>query len=214
MTTSDRQFAPATQRNRKPILAVLQQVLPTTGTVLEVASGTGEHAIYFSQHLPHLTWLPSDPNPAALASITAWREDSGSQTLYPPIELDASQNRWPVESTESDGIPLALPAPIAAIVNINMIHISPWEACLGLLAGAGRVLPTEGVLYLYGPYQRNGQHTAPSNAAFDLSLRSQHPAWGVRHLEDVVAAAESLGLSLQQVVEMPANNMSVIFHNS
>ncbi|MEM9568638.1 MAG: DUF938 domain-containing protein [Cyanobacteria bacterium P01_E01_bin.34] len=214
MTTGERQFAPATQRNRVPILAVLQQVLPKAGTVLEVASGTGEHAVYFSRQMSHLNWLPSDPNPSARASITAWREESGIAALYPPVDLDARQKRWPVEFLGRDSGSDSVPDPIAAIININMIHISPWEACLGLLAGAGRILSEGGVLYLYGPYQRNGQHTAPSNAAFDMSLRSQHPTWGVRHLEDVVTAAEAEGLGLQQLVEMPANNMSVIFHKS
>ncbi|MGK7911213.1 MAG: DUF938 domain-containing protein [Synechococcus sp.] len=212
MTSGDRKYAPATQRNRDPILVVLQQILPASGTVLEVASGTGEHAVYFSRHLPQLTWLPSDPNPIARASIAAWRARSGIAMLHPAIELDASQNRWPVELSGTELEPLVLPTPISAIVNINMIHISPWSACLGLLAGAGRILPEGGVLYLYGPYQRNGQHTAPSNAAFDLSLRSQNPAWGVRHLEDVVKAATAEGLSLLKTVEMPANNLSVVFH--
>ena len=212
MSPDARKFAPATQRNRGHILAILQQILPASGTVLEVASGTGEHAVYFSQHLPHLTWLPSDPNPIARASIAAWRAEAGVATLSSPLELDASQPHWPVEVSDSDFKPVSCPAPISAIVNINMIHISPWEACLGLLAGAGRILPEDGVLYLYGPYQRNGQHTAPSNAAFDLSLRSQNPSWGVRHLEQVIAAAEAEGLSLQQVVEMPANNLSVVFY--
>ena len=222
-TPGMRQFAPATQRNREPILAVLRQVLPTSGTVLEVASGTGEHAVYFSQHLPHLNWLPSDPNPVARASIAAWRGESGVSTLHSPIALDASQMRWPVEPLDelaTGHIPVTAGAeeaieisrPITAIVNINTIHISPWEVCLGLLAGAGRILTASGVLYLYGPYRRDGRHTATSNAAFDLSLRSQNPEWGVRHLEDVVAAAKAQGLSLENVIAMPANNFSVVFH--
>ena len=211
--SGDRQFAPATQRNREFILEVLQQVLPDSGTVLEVGSGTGEHAVFFAMHLPHLHWLPSDPNPMARASIAAWRAECGMQTLHPPLPLDACQEPWPVEIGQSSttlGHEL-LQQPITAIVSINVIHIAPWEACLGLMAGAGRILSDGGVLYLYGPYKKDGKHTAPSNAAFDLSLRSQNPDWGVRNLQDVMAVAESEGLQLQQVVDMPANNLSVVF---
>ncbi|NEP17928.1 MAG: DUF938 domain-containing protein [Leptolyngbya sp. SIO4C1] len=207
-----RQYAPATERNREPILAVLAQVLPPTGTILETASGTGQHAAYFAPRLMPRYWLPSDPQPLLRASIQAWAETAASDRLLSPVALDVSAPRWPVEAASFQDRLTAQGAPaIAAIVNINMIHISPWQACLGLLAGASRILPAAGVLYLYGPYQRQGRHTAPSNAAFDKQLRSQNPAWGVRSLEAVTAAAEAQQLQLQTVVEMPANNLSVVF---
>ncbi|MBD2294907.1 DUF938 domain-containing protein [Anabaena sphaerica FACHB-251] len=203
-----KQFAPATQRNREAILEVLLQVLPTNGTILEIASGTGEHAVFFAPHLAPRKWLPSDPNPMLRESITAWAEEFKSDHLYPPLDLDAQLPVWPVEKDK------VTDSSIIAIININMIHISPWSACLGLMAGAGRILPPGGILYLYGPYKQNRQHTAPSNAAFDESLQSQNPAWGVRNLEDVVEAAKAENLTLQKVYQMPANNLSLIFkHN-
>ncbi len=198
-----RQFAPATQRNREPILAVLLEVLPPTGTVLEISSGTGEHAVFFAPQLQPRQWLPSDPNPIARASIAAWRAHSPAANLHPPIALDVQEPIWAVEENP----PLEA---IQAIVNINMIHIAPWPACLGLIAGAQRILPVSGILYLYGPFQQNGRHTAPSNAAFDQSLQLQNPEWGVRHLEEVVAVAASHNLVLRQTVAMPANNLSVV----
>jgi hypothetical protein len=210
MNTSpdQRKFAPATQRNREPILEVLLQILPQHGTVLEIASGTGEHATFFSYHLAPRQWLPSDPNPELRASISAWAEFFPCDVLQPPIDLDASAAIWPVEKE-----PLLEPL-ISAIVNINMIHISPWSTCLGLMAGAGRILPPGGILYLYGPYKQNGEHTAPSNAAFDESLQAENPDWGVRNLEDVIAAAAVKNLTLQETRIMPANNLSLIFkHN-
>ncbi|MDJ0557202.1 MAG: DUF938 domain-containing protein [Microcoleaceae cyanobacterium MO_207.B10] len=197
-----RQFAPATERNRKFILEVLQRVLPPTGNILEIASGTGQHAVFFSTHLKPCQWFPSDPNPILRDSIAAWQKHSPSDNLHPPLNIDAGESVWAVEK---EGIE------IAAIVNINMIHISPWSACLGLIAGAGRLLPQDGVLYLYGPYKLNGEHTAPSNVAFDQSLQSQNSEWGVRNLEDVVATGEKEGLKFVEKVEMPANNLSVVF---
>ncbi|MEC4805726.1 MAG: DUF938 domain-containing protein [Jaaginema sp. PMC 1079.18] len=201
-----RQYAPATERNRDPILAVLKRVFPPTGTVLEVASGTGQHAAYFAPRLPSLQWLPSDPNSMLRESIAAWGQETPADNLLPPIALDATAKPWPVET-----IAELVQLEISAIANINMIHISPWSACLGLLAGANRILPPDGILYLYGPYKRHGQHTAPSNEAFDASLQAQNPEWGVRDLEAVVAIAEDENLQLQEIVEMPANNLSVIF---
>jgi SAM-dependent methyltransferase len=209
-----RQYAPATERNREPILEVLLQVLPPTGSVLEVSSGTGEHAVFFAPRLRPRNWIPSDPNPVARASIAAWREHCPADNLYPPIALDACDSVWAVEREE---LPDSLQGidferdPIVAIANINMIHIAPWSACLGLMAGAGRILPPGGILYLYGPFKQGGRHTAPSNAAFDESLRSQNPEWGVRDLDDVVAAAKEHHLSLLKTYAMPANNLSVIF---
>lgn len=196
-----RQYAPATERNREAILEVLLEVLPPTGTVLEVSSGTGEHAVFFAPRLTPRHWLPTDPNPLALASINAWRSYIKAENLYPPIGLDARQPVWTFGKVE----------PIRAIVNINMIHIAPWEACLGLMRGAGRILPPGGILYLYGPFTRGGKHTSPSNIAFDESLREQDPYWGVRDLDEVVAVAKSQQLNLVKTVAMPANNLSVIF---
>jgi hypothetical protein len=203
-----RQYAPATERNRQSILEVLQRVLPSTGTILEVASGTGQHAAYFASRLTPRHWQPSDPNPQACKSIAAWGLHSPCDHLHSPLILDAATTQWPVETADH---PLFNDHPISAIVNINMIHISPWSACLGLMAGANRILPSHGVLYLYGPYKRDGQHTAPSNAAFDQSLQLSNPQWGVRDLEAVVTVAETEGFQLKEVVQMPANNLSVIF---
>ncbi|PZV20109.1 MAG: SAM-dependent methyltransferase [Leptolyngbya sp.] len=216
-TSSDaRRYAPATDRNREPILAVLQQVLPPSGTVLEISSGTGEHAVYFAPRLAPRQWLPSDLSPEACHSIAAWRE-AAADNLHLPLELDAAAPIWPVElpqSADLSPLPDLQRHPITALVNINMIHISPWSTCLGLMAGAGRILPQGGVLYLYGPYKQGGQHTAPSNAAFDASLQAQNPQWGVRDLETVVAAAEAEGLTFVETVAMPANNLSVVFRAS
>jgi hypothetical protein len=193
--------APAVARNRDPILTVLREVLPAAGTVLEIASGTGEHAIHFAAALPHLVWQPSDPDAQARSSIAAHAMQAGLANLLPPLELDAAAPVWPV--TRAD-----------ALVSINMIHISPWRATQGLMAGAARVLPAGAPLYLYGPYRRHGQHTAPSNAAFDESLRARDPEWGVRDLDEVVALAAGHGLALQRSVAMPANNLSVIFRRN
>jgi SAM-dependent methyltransferase len=208
-----RQYAPATQRNREPILEVLLQVLPSTGTVLEVSSGTGEHAAFFAPRLHPRNWIPSDPNPLARDSIAAWREFCPTDNLYPPLALDASDPVWAVEGE----LPETLQGmdfqrhPIVAIANINMIHIAPWSACLGLMAGARRILPPGGILYLYGPFKQAGKHTAPSNAAFDESLQMQNPEWGVRDLDDVVAVARTENLTLVKTYAMPANNLSAIF---
>jgi Protein of unknown function (DUF938) len=206
-----RQYAPATERNRDAILAVLLKILPSAGTVLEISSGTGEHAAYFAPRLAPRRWLPSDLNLEARASIAAWQQATSADYLHPPIALDASDDRWLVE-TPSAAEELGLEAyPIGAIVNINMIHIAPWSACLGLMAGAKRILPTGGVLYLYGPFKQNGRHTAPSNAAFDESLQSRNPEWGVRDLEAVITAAAAENLSFITTYSMPANNLSVVF---
>lgn len=195
----DRQFAPATQRNREPILEVLLEVLPPAGTILEISSGTGEHAVFFAPRLAPRRWQPSDPSAIARDSIAAWREFEPAENLAAPIEIDARDSVWNVEDS------------IQAIVNINMIHIAPWAACLGLIAGANRLLPPGGILYLYGPYKQGGIHTAPSNELFDDSLQLQNPEWGVRNLEDVVDAAQAQNLELLKVLPMPANNLSVVF---
>ncbi len=216
MTTPDdaRQYAPATGRNREPILEVLQKVLPVNCTVLEIASGTGEHGIFFAPRLGNHKWLPSEANPLLLASIEAWRTCQPADNLYPPLELDVCDSVWSVETRISPDCLQDVDFetfPLAAIVNINMIHIAPWNACLGLMAGANRILPSGGILYLYGPFQRNGQHTAPSNEAFDKTLRSQNPKWGVRDIDDVVEVARERALNLLATYQMPANNLSVVF---
>jgi hypothetical protein len=210
--SDERQFAPATQRNRDPILTVLTQVLPPSGTVLEISSGTGEHAVFLAPALAPRQWLPSDPNPAARTSIAAWQRHAPAANLYPPLTLDVRDPVWPVEAAHLE---VDLNAhPISAIVNINMIHIAPWAACLGLMAGAERILPAGGVLYLYGPFKQNGRHTAPSNAEFDQNLRLQNPEWGLRNLEEVVAVAQTHQLSFVRTYAMPANNLSVVFQRA
>ncbi|MCB4822391.1 DUF938 domain-containing protein [Roseicella aerolata] len=199
--TEARRHAPATARNRDPILAVLRRHLPETGRLLEVSSGTGEHAVHFAAAFPGLLWQPTDPDPAARASIAAWAAEARLPNLLPPLDLDAAAEAWPV--TQAD-----------AVLCINMIHIAPWEAGLGLLRGAARLLPPGGPLVLYGPYRRGGQHTAPSNAAFDEGLRAQDPRWGVRNLEDVAEAAAAAGFGAPIVEAMPANNLTVIFRRA
>ena len=209
-----RQYAPATLRNRNPILKALLPVLPPNGAVLEVSSGTGEHAVFLAPLIHPRLWIPSDPNPQSRASIAAWRDRCPADNLYPPIALDACDPVWPVERKRPPA-PLQDwdPAqnPIMAIVNINMIHIAPWAACLGLIEGASRILPIGGILYLYGPFKQGGEHTAPSNQAFDQSLRAKNPEWGLRDLEQVEAVARSKHLALVQTIPMPANNLSVVF---
>lgn len=188
--------APATARNRDPILAVLRDVLPVRGLVLEIASGTGEHAAAFAATLPDLDWQPSDPDADARASIDAWC--AAQPNVRPALAIDAAAPDWPVAAAD-------------AILCINMVHISPWAATEGLMAGAARLLPPGAPLYLYGPYRRTGVATAPSNDAFDADLRARNPAWGLRMLEDVTALAAAHGLLGDRVVEMPANNLFVIF---
>jgi hypothetical protein len=176
--------------------------LPPSGNILEIASGTGEHAIFLAPRLSPRQWIPSDCHPVLLASIQAWREYSPADNLHPPLAINVQDEVWSLEEQDLS---------IAAIANINMIHISPWSACLGLMAGASRLLPSGGILYLYGPFKRGGKHTAPSNLAFDESLRAQNPEWGVRNLEDVIEVANTQGLKLLEIIQMPANNLSVIF---
>ena len=195
--------SPSAQRNRGPILEVLRRVLPASGCVLEIASGTGEHVVDFARALPNLTWQPSDPDPAALESIRAWIAHEKATNVLAPRALDVTRVRW----TSSLGR-------IDAVVCSNMVHIAPWEACLGLFVGCEDLLPPGGPLALYGPFMRGGAHTAPSNAAFDESLRRQDRRWGVRDLDDVVREAESRGFELEEVVEMPANNLTVVFRKA
>jgi len=199
-----RQYAPATQRNRKPILEILLRVLPPEGNILEVASGTGEHAVFFAPHLAPRCWIPSDRDPQLRASTAAWRNYFQVTNLQLPLDIDATQSRWAIEDEAIE---------IQALVNINMIHIAPWSACWGLMAGANRLLPPGGILYLYGPFKQGGKHTAPSNSTFDQFLRSQNSQWGVRDLDEVVAVAKSNNLELQATFAMPANNLSVVFQH-
>ena len=198
--------SPAARRNRDPILAVLRRVLPAEGAVLEVASGSGEHAVWLAAHLDGLVFQPSDPEPASRASISAWIAREALPNVRAPVALDATDEDW--------ALPAEIAARLVAVLCINMAHVAPWQATLGLLRGAGRLLRSGGVLYLYGPYKREGRHIAPSNAAFDASLRARDPESGVRDLEDVVAAAGRAGLTLASVEEMPANNLSIIFRKT
>lgn len=192
-----RRSAPHVARNAEPIASVLRDVLPERGLVLEVASGTGEHGLHFARAFPDLRWQPSDADPAALRSIDAWRQE-GPDNLLPALELDARSQPWPLDIAD-------------AVLCINMVHISPWTATLGLLDGAARLLAAGAPLILYGAYRRTGVPTAPSNEAFDQALRARNPEWGLRLLQDVVAEAERRGFTLDKVVEMPANNLTVVF---
>lgn len=195
-TGETRKHAPATLRNRDAIAAVLTGVLPATGLVLEIASGSGEHAAHFATAMPALAWQPSDPDPTALASIASWC--AGLDNVRPPIAIDAAAPDWPIERAD-------------AILCINMVHISPWEATTGLMAGAGKLLSTGAPLILYGPYRRAGMETAPSNEAFDASLRTRDPRWGLRDVEAVSEAAAAQGFALERVEEMPANNLILVY---
>jgi SAM-dependent methyltransferase len=197
MSNSVRLSSPAALRNREPILDVLRGVLPPHGTVLEVASGSGEHVVHFAKALPNLTWQPSDPSAEARESIVALAADEGLPNILAPLNLDATAADWPLDRAD-------------ALVAINMVHISPWAATLGLLRHAARLLPSAGPLILYGPYRQQNETMAPSNVAFDADLRSRNPEWGIRLLEDLVHEADRAGFRLVRVVTMPANNLSVL----
>lgn len=193
-----KRHAPAAERNREPIAAVMTEELPAEGLVLEVASGTGEHAVHFARTYPRLLWQPSDPDGEALASVAAWREEAGLANLLPPIMLDACVPRWPIERVD-------------AIVCINMVHISPTAATAGLLAGAARLLPHGAPLVLYGPYIEAEVETAPSNVQFDAWLKSRDPAWGLRSVEWLDTRAAAHGLTRTRRVTMPANNLTLVY---
>jgi hypothetical protein len=196
--SDDRQYAPATLRNRDFILDVLRDVLPMTGVILEIASGSGEHVVHFARNFPALVFQPSDPESDALLSVAAWVKATRVTNVRAPIALDALHSVWPIAS--ADGI-----------ICINMVHISPWDATVGLIRGAAAILPPGSPFYLYGPYKRKGFTTAPSNQAFDRNLRDRDPTWGLRDLEAVAAIAQSVGFSIPAVTEMPANNLTVVF---
>ena len=202
--TDRRRSAPATGRNRVPILDVLRRVLPADGTILETGSGTGEHAVFFAPALAPRPYLPSEPDSALRDSVEAWSKDVPAANLCSPLALDVTALQWPVECE-----PQPEP-PVTAILSINMIHIAPWTVCIGLLAGAGRILKSGGVLYFYGPFRLMDGTIAPSNAAFDRSLRAENDSWGVRSLHSLADAAAAEGLILHETVEMPADNLSVI----
>jgi SAM-dependent methyltransferase len=198
-----KRHAPATTRNREAILAALRGALPGRGLVLEVASGTGEHAVFFAAALPAIVWQPSDPDADALASIAAFQAEAGLDNLRAPLRVDVHEPRWRgVEEAEAEAV--------AAIVCINMIHISPWSATLALLSGAGRLLAAGAPLITYGPYRFDGAFTAPSNAEFDASLRARDPAWGVRDVVAIAGAAAERGLRLESILPMPANNHALV----
>lgn len=194
--TDVRRHAPATLRNRMAIADVLREILPRSGTVLEVASGSGEHVAYFAEEFPALEWQPSDPDPDALVSIAAWCD--GIVNVAPPIALDASTADWPVARAD-------------AVLCINMVHISPWNATLGLLAGAARLLAPEAPLILYGPFLQTDVPPAPSNTAFDETLRARDPRWGLRQVESIERVAAGYALKRDRLIEMPANNLMLVF---
>lgn len=193
-----KRHAPATARNRQPILDVLRPSLPGQGLVLEIASGTGEHVVHYAAALPGLAFQPSDPDPEARTSIDAWVDALGLGNVAPALALDVTAEQWPVDRAD-------------AVLCCNMIHIAPWQAAVGLVAGAAQLLAKGGLLFLYGPYRRGGRHTAPSNDAFDADLRRRDPAWGVRDLEAVAGLAAERGFAPPEIVEMPANNLSLLF---
>ncbi|BDG70588.1 DUF938 domain-containing protein [Roseomonas fluvialis] len=197
--TDARREAPAVARNRDAILEVLRGILPARGLLLEVASGSGEHALHFAPGFPDLAFQPSDPDPDARASIDAWC--AGVANIRPALAIDAAAADWPLAQAD-------------AVLCINMIHIAPWVACEGLVSGAARILPAGAPLVLYGPFKHGGAHTASSNAEFDESLRARDPAWGVRDLEAVVAAAADAGFGPPAITAMPANNLTVAFRRS
>ena len=194
-------YSAAAERNKDPILAVLRDVLPDEGLVLEIASGTGQHVRHFAARIPALTWQPTDADPALRETLAASIAAAGLDNVRAPLQLDVTRTPWPVATAD-------------ALLCINMIHISPWAATLALLDGARTLLSAGAALYLYGPYRRDNQHTAPSNKIFDASLRERNPEWGIRDLEEVTSIAGAAGFVLDEVVAMPANNFSVIFRRA
>lgn len=194
----DRLFAPAVARNLEPIWEVLGPELPLRGLALEIAAGTGEHGVTFAARRRDLKWQAADPDPNALRSAAAWKAHAGLPNYLDPIPLDVTQEPWPVARAD-------------AVININMIHISPWACTEALMGGAGKLLAPDGLLFLYGPYKRAGAHTSASNAEFDQSLRARNPDWGIRDLEAVIDEAARHGLRHRATHQMPANNLSVVF---
>jgi len=196
-----RRSAPAAVRNREPIADVLQEWLPARGLVLEIASGTGEHAAFFAERFPGLEWQPSDVHPDALESVAAWREVAGLPNFRAPLLIDAASADWPIDRAD-------------AMLSINMVHISPWPSALGLLDGAARLLAPGAPLILYGPWLKDDIETAPSNLAFDADLKRRDPAWGLRSVEDFVAAAKERGIAIEATRSMPANNLMLLLRRT
>jgi len=196
-----RHVSPSASRNTDPILSALKPLLPASGLVLEIASGTGQHCAAFAREFPGLSFQPSDPDPAARASIDAWRGEDSNGNILAALDLNAAAQGW---WTAVDG-------PVTAIIAINLLHISPWVATTGLFAGAGHLLAPDGMVITYGAYKRDGRHTAPSNAEFDASLRHRNPDWGVRDIDDVADVARSHGLDLAEIIDMPSNNMLLVW---
>ncbi len=200
--TDNRMFSNHVANNQGPIFDALSPHLPKEeGLVLEVSAGSGEHAVFMAPQVPHLTWQPTDVDPAALASIQSWRIETGIENINAPVALNVLDHPWPVAHAD-------------AVVNVNLIHVSPWECCLALLKGASDALKTGGILFMYGPYMIDGQHTAPSNQNFDMMLQGRAPGWGVRNLNDVVDEAAKVGLEFVEKIPMPANNFSVVYRKA
>ena len=196
-----RWVAPAAERNKGPILEVLQRVLPPRGLVLEIGSGTGQHVVHFAKALSQLSWQPSDPDTENRQSIALWSRIEALGNVRAPLALDVRERPWPIDAAD-------------AIVCINVVHVSPWAATLALFDGVREVLPPEGVLFLYGPYRRGGRHTAPSNEKFDADLRAHNPEWGLRDVDELAEIADRAGFALAEIVDMPANNFSLVFRKT
>lgn len=203
VSVDQRMFSPSVAQNSAPILAALRRVLPTSGVVLEIGCGTGEHAVCFAEAMPNLTWQPSDVDSDSRASTANWIKFAGLNNVLAPLDIDVCSTLWDVEQT----------VPFDAIVSINMLHITPWEASLELFGGAGRLLRAGGLLVIYGPFMKDGVHNAPSNAAFDASLKARNPSWGVRDIADLERVGEASRLRLRETIEMPANNRLLVFLN-
>jgi SAM-dependent methyltransferase len=196
-----RWVAPAAERNKGPMLEVLQRVLPPRGLVLEIGSGTGQHVVHFAKALPQLSWQPSDPDAENRQSIVLWSRVEELGNVKPPLALDVRERPWPIDAAD-------------AIVCINVVHVSPWAATLALFDGVREMLPPAGVLFLYGPYRRGGRHTAPSNEKFDADLRAHNPEWGLRDIDELAEVADRVGFALAEIVDMPANNFSLVFRKT
>jgi len=199
--TDGRWVAPAAERNKGPILEVLQRVLPPRGLVLEIGSGTGQHVVHFAKALSQLSWQPSDPDPENRQSIALWSRVEELGNVRAPLALDVRERPWPIDAAD-------------AIVCINVVHVSPWAATLALFDGVREMLPLEGALFLYGPYRRGGRHTAPSNEKFDADLRAHDPEWGLRDIDELAEVADRVGFALAEIVDMPANNFSLVFRKT
>jgi uncharacterized protein DUF938 len=193
-----RPVSPSAERNKQPIAEILMRVLPAQGDVLEISSGTGQHVLHFAQAMPHIRWQPTEQDADCLKSVASWLAQTPTPNVNAPLCLDVHDEIWPVHD-------------VAAVVCLNMIHIAPPSATEALLRGAGNVIARGGILFLYGPFRRNGRHTSASNEAFDALLKAENPDWGVRNVEDVAQRAATVGLELEQTHDMPANNLAVVF---